>query len=58
MIEKEFVTRSPEETEKLGREFVDSKIKELTTDVITHTSDAELFNRVRAELGNALNEKY
>ena len=45
-------------TEKLGREWVDGKIKELTTDVITHTSDADLFCNVRAEIGNALNEKY
>lgn len=44
--------------EKLGKEYVDSKIKELTPDIVTHTSDAELFNRVRVEIGNALNEKY
>ena len=44
--------------EKLGREWVDSKIKELTSDVVTHTSDAELFCKIRAEIGNALNEKY
>ena len=45
-------------SEKLGREWVDAKIKELTPDVVTHTSDADLFSRVRAEIGNALNEKY
>jgi hypothetical protein len=45
-------------TEKLGREWVDNKIKELTSDVVTHTSDADLFCKVRAEIGNALNEKY
>lgn len=41
----------------MGEEWVIGKINEVTTDLITHSKDAELFDRVRAEIGNAVSEK-
>lgn len=41
----------------LGKSWVTAEINKVTTSVIEHASDDELFDRIRTEIGNKLSEK-